>query len=183
MRRRFLEYIDREIQHASHKRPARIIAKMNALEDTEIIEALYRASQAGVDIDLIVRGFCCLKPGVEGLSERIRVCSIIGRFLEHSRIFWFSNDGQPDVFMGSADWMSRNLSHRVEAATPVETPALARRIEEILNIMLADQRQAWDLSGDGMWTLRQPREASSQIGTHGLLMQLAEHRQHAGLKA
>lgn len=181
MRRRFLEMINREIQHARDQHPARIIAKMNALEDMEIIEALYRASQAGVDIDLIVRGFCCLKPGVEGLSDRIHVCSIIGRFLEHSRMFWFLNGGQPDVFMGSADWMSRNLSHRVEAATPVETPALARRIEEILNIMLTDWRQAWDLSPQGAWIQRQPLDAATELGTHALLMELAEHRQHSGL--
>jgi polyphosphate kinase len=183
MRRRFLELIDHEIQHAKNNRPARIIAKMNALEDTEVIEALYRASQAGVDIDLIVRGFCCLRPGVEGLSDRIRVCSIIGRFLEHSRIFWFLNDGQPKVFMGSADWMSRNLSHRVEAATPVETPALARRIEEILQIMLSDYRQAWDLSMQGTWTQRNPQNTSADIGTHAKLMELAEHRQQSVLTA
>jgi polyphosphate kinase len=181
MRKRFLDHIDREIQHAAAGRPARIIAKMNALEDVEIIDALYHASQAGVEIDLIVRGFCCLKPGVPGLSDRIRVCSIIGRFLEHSRMFWFQNGGKPEVFMGSADWMSRNLSHRVEAAVPVETPALTHRIEEILHIMLADQRQAWDLGPTGVWTQRQPTGESCQPGTHALLMELTEHRQHTSL--
>ncbi len=180
MRRRFLELIEREIQHASTGLPARIIAKMNALEDSETIETLYRASQHGVRIDLIVRGFCCLRPGVPGLSENIRVQSIIGRFLEHSRMFWFQNDTRPEVFMGSADWMSRNLSHRVEAAVPIETPALLARIREILDIMLGDQRQAWDLMPDGNWVQRQPDPQVAHPGSHAALIELTEHRQHAG---
>src|SRR3954463_15715291 len=97
---------------------------MNALEDVEVIQALYRASQAGVKIDLIVRGFCCLRPGMPGVSDNIRVISIVGQFLEHSRIYYFRNDGKEEIYMGSADWMSRNLSHRVEAAVPIEDSAL-----------------------------------------------------------
>ncbi len=179
MRRRFREMIQREAAHAQAGRPARIIAKMNALEDAEIIDALYRASQAGVKIDLIVRGFCCLRPQVPGLSDNIRVISIVGRFLEHSRIFYFHNDGMEEMFMGSADWMSRNLSHRVEAATPIENPLLSQRIREILDIMLADNRQAWDLAADGTWTQRHPAADEPERGSQTRLMQLTIERQHA----
>jgi polyphosphate kinase len=173
MRQRFVALIEREAQHARAGRPGRIIAKMNALEDVEIIQALYKASQAGVKIDLIVRGFCCLRPGLPGLSENIRVLSIIGRFLEHSRIFCFFNHGQSEMYMGSGDWMNRNLSHRVEAATPVEDPALQARIMEILEIMLADNRQVWDLAPEGTWTQRRPAPGESDRGTHQRLMDLA----------
>ena len=145
-------------------RGARIIAKFNALEDREIIEALYKASQAGVQIDLIVRGFCCLRPGVPGLSENIRVMSVIGRFLEHSRIYYFQNggggkeeEGGEEYYLASADWMSRNLSSRVEAAVPVEDPLLQQSLHEVLQIMLEDNRQAWDLDADGLWVQAPPR--------------------------
>ncbi|MGC9260499.1 MAG: polyphosphate kinase 1 [Phycisphaerae bacterium] len=178
MRQRFREMIQRETTNAQAGEPARIIAKMNALEDTEIIESLYRASQAGVKIDLIVRGFCCLRPGVRGLSENIRVISIVGRFLEHSRIFCFYNQGREEIFMGSADWMSRNLSHRVEAATPVENAVLRQRLREILDIMLNDNRQAWDLASDGVWTQRQPAPGEPDRGSQARLMELAIQRQH-----
>ncbi len=178
MRRRFREMIQRETAHAQAGHPARIIAKMNALEDMEIIETLYRAGQAGVKIDLIVRGFCCLRPGIRGFSENIRVISIVGRFLEHSRIFWFHNNGQEEIYMGSADWMSRNLSHRVEAATPIENPVLFQRIREILDIMLSDNRQAWDLSGDGTWIQRFPAVGETPRGSQARLMELAVQRQH-----
>jgi polyphosphate kinase len=179
MRRRFQEMIQRETSHARSGQPARIIAKMNALEDTEIIESLYQASQAGVKIDLIVRGFCCLRPGSPGLSDNIRVISIVGRFLEHSRIFWFHNLGQEEIYMGSADWMSRNLSHRVEAATPIENPLLFQRVREILDIMLADNRQAWDLSPDGAWRQRHPAAGEAELASQTQLMELALQRQHA----
>jgi polyphosphate kinase len=175
MRSRFVAMIEREIENARAGRPARIIGKMNALEDTEVIQALYGASQAGVKVDLIVRGFCCLRPGLPGLSENIRVLSIIGRFLEHSRVFYFLNDGKEEYYLGSADWMNRNLSHRVEAAVPVEEPALQARLKEIFEIMLADNRQAWDLAPDGTWTQRQPGP-EGEHGTHQRLMEVTQQR-------
>src|SRR5690606_30379927 len=129
---------------------AQIIAKMNALEETEVIKALYRASQAGVQIDLIVRGFCCLRPGVPGLSENIRVTSIVDRFLEHSRIFYCSNGGMPESYCGSADWMPRNFFRRVEVVFPVVEEALKRRLhDEILLGGLADNVKAQILQPDG----------------------------------
>lgn len=176
MRDRFLKMIDREIAHARAGRQGRIIAKMNALEDAQIIEALYRASSAGVQIDLIVRGFCCLRPGVPGLSENIRVMGVIGRFLEHSRLFYFRNDGNPEFYLGSADWMTRNLSHRVEAAVPVEEQALREQLMEILEILLADNRQAWDLAPDGTWTQRRPKPNEEERGTQQVLMRLTRER-------
>jgi polyphosphate kinase len=176
MRARFIAMIDREIEHARAGRPAHIISKMNALEDTEVIQALYRASQEGVKIDLIVRGFCCLRPGMPGLSENIRVISIIGRFLEHSRVFYFLNDGREEYYLGSADWMSRNLSHRVEAAVPIEDPALKAKLKEVLEIQLNDNHQAWDLSPDGTWTQRQPAPGEEDRGTHQRLMDLTQQR-------
>ncbi len=177
MRRRFRELIERESAHARAGRPAALIAKMNALEDSEIIQTLYQAGAAGVKIDLIVRGFCCLRPQVKGLSENIRVTSIIGRFLEHSRIFWFRNNDQEEIYLASADWMSRNLSHRVEVATPIENPVLRQRVREILDIMLADNRQAWDLAADGTWTQRHPAPGEPERGSHARLMELAIQRQ------
>jgi polyphosphate kinase len=178
MRSRFIAMIDREIEHVKAGRPGggRIIGKMNALEDSEVIQALYRASQAGVKIDLIVRGFCCLRPGVPGMSENIRVISVIGRFLEHSRIYYFQNGGKEEYYLGSADWMNRNLSHRVEAAVPIEDPALQARLKEILEIMLADNRQAWDLAADGVWTQRRPAEGEPERGTHQRLLELTQQR-------
>ncbi|MGL5510032.1 MAG: polyphosphate kinase 1, partial [Microcoleaceae cyanobacterium] len=145
MRDRFLSLIKREQENAEKGLPGRIVAKMNALVDEKIIMALYAASQAGVKVDLIIRGICCLRPGVSGLSENIRVISIIGRYLEHSRIFYFYNQGEEEVFIGSADWMPRNLKRRVEAITPIQDPDLLKDIEEVLGIMLSDNRQAWEL--------------------------------------
>ncbi len=183
MRSRFIAMIEREAEHARAGRPARIIGKMNALEDIEVIQALYKASQAGVSIDLVVRGFCCLRPGVPGLSDNIRVISVVGRFLEHSRIFYFRNDGREEYFIGSGDWMNRNLSHRVEAAVPVEDPALQARLKEILDILLADNRQAWDLSPEGVWTQRRPAAGEPERGTHQRLMDLTLQRtQKANLR-
>jgi polyphosphate kinase len=156
MRRRFLEMIAREAQHAQDGKGGRIIAKMNALVDAEIIEALYKASQAGVEIDLIIRGICCLRPGVAGVSDRIRVLSIVGRFLEHSRVFYFANAGQEEYYFGSADWMPRNFDRRVEAVTPVEDASLHPRLRSLLDTCLSDNRQAWDLSSDGSYVQRDP---------------------------
>ena len=157
MKERFLELIDRESQHARAGRRARIVAKMKALVDPDVIDALYRASQAGVEIDLIVRGICCLRPALPGVSERIRVMSIIGRFLEHSRIWHFLNGGQDELYIGSADWMPRNFMRRVEAVVPVETPALQERLRSLLAACLEDNRQAWDLGADGRWIQRRPQ--------------------------
>jgi polyphosphate kinase len=156
MRQRFLEMIDREASNAKEGRPSRIIAKMNALVDPEIIEHLYLASQAGVDVDLIVRGICCLRPGVPGVSDRIRVISIVGRFLEHSRIFYFANNGQEELYFGSADWMPRNLDRRVEVIAPIDDRSLHPRVCSLLETSLSDNRTAWDLQPDGSYIQRKP---------------------------
>jgi len=169
MRAQVLGLIDRETAHAIAGRPGRIIAKMNALVDPECIEALYRASSAGVEVDLIVRGICCLRPGVPGLSERIRVISIIGRFLEHSRVWMFGNDGAPEYFFGSADWMPRNFDRRVEVVTPVANPVFQQRLQSVLDVCLADNRQAWDLQPDGSYVQRQPGERGERA-THRMLL-------------
>ena len=181
MKDRFLEMIDREIEHHRAGRPARIIAKMNSLEDRKVCRALYNASKAGVPIQLIVRGFCTLRPGVPGLSENIRVQSVIGRFLEHSRIFYFRNGAADEVdgrfYIGSADWMYRNLQTRVEATAPVEARPLRQRLWEILQVMLNDKRSAWDLQPDGSYVQRTPADPSQELGAQQRLMALA--RQHS----
>ena len=169
MKDRFFELIERESVHARAGKRARIVAKMNSLVDAEIIDALYRASQAGVDVDLIVRGICCLRPGVEGMSERIRVVSVVGRFLEHSRLFYFANGGAEEYFIGSADWMPRNFMRRVEAIVPVEDPALHLRLRSLVDLLLSDNRQAWDLHSDGTWVQRRP-DADDEHATHTLLL-------------
>ncbi|AUS99316.1 polyphosphate kinase 1 [Nostoc sp. CENA543] len=167
MRDRFLELIRREITNVQNGLTGRIVAKMNSLVDPQIITHLYEASRAGVQIDLIIRGICCLRPGLPELSENIRVISIIGRFLEHSRMYYFYNNGQEEIYIGSADWMSRNLDRRVEVITPIRDQDIAKDLQEILGIMLADNRQAWDLQGDGTYVQRRPGndcpEANSQI--------------------
>jgi polyphosphate kinase len=144
-----LEKINRECAHARAGRPARIIAKLNSLTEPAVIQALYRASRAGVDVELIVRGVCCLRPGIPGVSDRIKVRSIVGRFLEHSRVYHFENAGHQDIYCGSADWMDRNLFRRIEVAFPIESPELQRRITDELNLYLEDDCQAWALSPDG----------------------------------
>jgi polyphosphate kinase len=169
MRQRFLELIEREANFARAGTPAKIIAKMNALVDAELIEAVYSASQAGVQIDLIVRGICCLRPGVPGVSDNIRVISIVGRFLEHSRLFYFSNGGDDEFYFGSADWMPRNFDRRVEAVAPVEDRALHPRLHSLLQLCVADNRQAWELSADGSYTQRNPNGVR-EIATHQLLI-------------
>ena len=169
MRDRFLELISNETNAAREGKSAQIIAKMNALVDPGIIAALYEASQAGVDIDLIVRGICCLRPGVPGVSERIRVISIVGRFLEHSRLFYFRNSAEDRYFTGSADWMPRNLDRRVEAVTPVEDRALHPRLRALLDTCLSDNRQAWELCADGSYVQRTPGDEPERA-THRLLL-------------
>ncbi len=145
-----LKRIDREAKLARAGKPGRIIAKMNALNEPQVIRALYEASRAGVQIDLIVRGACSLRPGVPGISDNIRVRSIVGRFLEHHRVYWFGNDGAPELFCASADWMERNLLRRVETCFPILDPELAQRVfEECLQNYLLDNQQAWQLEPDG----------------------------------
>ena len=150
--------IRREIEHAKAGHGGHIIAKMNSLVDPKVIALLYEASRAGVKIELVIRGICCLIPGLPNHSETVSVISIIGRFLEHSRIFWFGNTGTPEVFIGSADWMGRNLDRRVEAVTPIEDPVLRKRIEQLLRTYLDDNRGAWEMQSDGHFMQRQPNE-------------------------
>jgi polyphosphate kinase len=152
LRQRFLGLIDREIEHAKEGRQSGIVLKLNALVDRECIDALYRASAAGVPIDLIVRGGCALIPGADGLSDRIRVRSIVGELLEHSRIWRFENAGEPNWYIGSADLMERNLDRRIEALAPVLDPALQAELDAILATMLADDRRAWTMAPDGTWS-------------------------------
>ena len=168
MRERVLELIAREAARARDGRGGRIIAKMNSLVDAATITALYEASQAGVEIDLIIRGICCLRPGVEGVSERIRVISIVGRFLEHSRLWSFGNAGAEEVFIGSADWMPRNFDRRVEVMVPVEGASLHARLRSLLGTCLMDNRQAWDLHADGSWHQRVP--TGVERATHRILI-------------
>jgi polyphosphate kinase len=157
---------------------------MNQLEDRGVMDALYRASQAGVQVDLIVRGFCCLRPGVPGLSDNIRVRSILGRFLEHSRVFWFQGgkddplDG--DFFIGSADWMYRNLQTRVEASAPIQRPEHKARLWELLSMCLEDRRQAWQMASDGTYAKVAWRDLDAAdpraVGLHARLMKMALDR-------
>ncbi len=157
--------IRREIEHANAGRGGHIIAKMNSLVDPGVIALLYEASRAGVKIELVIRGICCLIPGLPNHSKTVSVISIIGRFLEHSRIFWFGNAGASEVFIGSADWMGRNLDRRVEAVTPIEDPMLRERIEQMLRTYLDDNRGAWEMQSDGHFMQRQPNdgERNSQL--------------------
>ena len=166
--------IDREARHARRGRRARIIAKMNALTDQRVIQALYRASRSGVEIDLIVRGQTSLVPGIRGVSSRIRVRSIVGRFLEHSRIFYFENGDQPEVYLGSADWMPRNLYERVEVIFPLKDPILCERVcTEILSSYLADTRKARVLSSDGEYSRPQPTRGRYRFSVQDYLMGIA----------
>ena len=168
LRGRFLELIQREQEHAVAGRPAHIIVKMNALVDAPAIDALYDASHAGVRIDLLVRGICCLRPQMPGLSANIRVLSHIGRFLEHSRIFYFANGGAAEYYLGSSDWMPRNFDRRVEAVTPIEKQSLHERLRALFDLYLSDNRQAWELGSDGRWTQRVPLDIERPC--HQLLM-------------
>jgi polyphosphate kinase len=156
MRSRFLALLEREMEHAALGRPCGVFAKMNQLQDPDLIRALYRASMAGVPIRLNVRGLCSLRPGVPGLSENIEVFSTLGRFLEHARIYRFANAGMPEIFIGSADWMKRNLDHRVETISPVIDPALREELDLILQTYAEDNASAWDMQPDGSYVRRRP---------------------------
>ena len=172
MRDRFLELIKREIDNVQNGFSGRIVAKMNALVDPQIIFALYEASRAGVQIDLIIRGICCLRPGLPNLSDNIRVISIIGRFLEHSRIYYFYNNNQEEIYIGSADWMRRNLDRRVEVITPIKDQEIAKDLQEILGIMLADNRHAWDLQPDGRYIQRHPGDNCPEANSQKTIMSM-----------
>lgn len=172
-RLRFLQLIERETAHARAGRPARILAKMNALVDQKMIAALYEAARHGVRIDLIIRGICCLKPGVAGVSESIRVISVVGRLLEHSRAFWFRNGGDEEVYIGSGDWMPRNLDRRVEAASPILDPVHRTHLRQVLELLWSDDRQAWELGPDGVYTQRRPEPGMPDRGAQRLLIDLA----------
>jgi len=176
LRKRVIELIERTAERHSPRRPGRITLQMNSLVDAECIRALYQASQAGVEIDLIVRGICRLRPGVPGVSDNIRVRSIIGRFLEHSRIWNFANGRRREYYIGSADLMPRNLDLRVEVVTPVTDPDLTGRLQEIQDVMLADNTQAWELLEDGTWQRRQPAEGERRVATQRRLRELALRR-------
>jgi polyphosphate kinase len=184
MRDRFTELIRNEAAHARDGEHARLVVKTNSLEDPAIIRELYEAAMAGVDIDLVVRDICRLRPGVEGVSERVDVYSIVGRFLEHSRVFYFENgaavdeegtqaDAEPRYYIGSADWMTRNLDRRVEAVTPVDDPALREQLRFVLDLALADNRRVWEMDSDGSYTQRTPGD-DRVIDTQAVLMAEAE---------
>ena len=187
MKRRFLELIDEEVEFHQRGQKGRIIVKMNQLEDRSVTDALYRASKAGVSIDIICRGFCCVRPGVPKLSESIRVYSTIGRFLEHSRIFWFGRgaadplDGE--FYIGSADWMYRNLNTRVECATPIAIREHRERLWQILQMHLNDRRQQWRMASDGAYTRASTagvaEHSDALVGPHVLLMRQTFDAQHA----
>jgi polyphosphate kinase len=165
--------IEREAAHATAGRPARIVVKLNSLVEPRIIQALYAASQAGVDIDLVVRGMCALRPGVPGVSERIRVRSIVGRFLEHTRVLYFHNGGEPEVYLGSADWAERNFFRRVEVCFPILEAALRARVIDELLLYLADNQQAWELQTDGSYRRVEAGDAPALSAQQTLLERLA----------
>jgi len=172
MREAFQQRIRREAEHALRGEPARIIAKMNSLVDRTLIEELYAASQAGVRIDLIVRGICCLRPGIPGFSDRIRVISIVDRYLEHARAYYFHNNGHSEYWLASADWMPRNLDHRVEIAFPILDPRLQSQIREVLEVQLTDTSKAREIQIDGSSTRVRALEAPpirSQERLYGLV--------------
>ena len=174
LHKRIVAAIRSEAANAAEGKPARIIAKMNSLLEPAIVEELYAASQAGAKVDLIVRSVCGLRPGIPGLSDNIRVISVVGRFLEHSRVFCFHNDGADDVYLASADWMDRNFFRRIELCFPVLDPALKRRvIREGLQPYLDDNCQAWTMDSDGGYERAKPRRGRRRSAQEELLFTLA----------
>ncbi|HJQ71650.1 MAG TPA: polyphosphate kinase 1 [Blastocatellia bacterium] len=172
LRERMIALIEREISNHREGRAARIIAKVNSLTDTKIIRELYKASQAGVPIDLIVRGICALRPGVPGLSDTVTVTSIVGRFLEHSRIFYFANGGDEDVYIGSADWMMRNLDRRVELVTPIDDPRLKKHLKEVLDLCLGDNVKARRLQPEGSYERVTPADGEERLDSQARFLSL-----------
>jgi polyphosphate kinase len=173
MRNRLVALIERETKHAEQGKPARIILKLNSIVDEAIINALYDASRAGVQIDIIARGICALRPGVPGTSENIHVKSIVGRFLEHSRVYYFSNGGADDIYMGSADMMHRNLDRRVEVLVRVEARRLKRRLHEVMDLALKDNTNSWTLKQDGCWERALAGQDEVAFGLQAELMRRA----------
>jgi polyphosphate kinase len=170
LRQRLDGFIEREIQYAKEGRPAHLIFKMNALVDQRMIRALYRASQAGVKVQLLVRGICCLRPGVAGISENIEVISIVGRFLEHSRIYYFRNGGEEQVYIGSADLMPRNIDHRVEVLVPIRDPKIIRHIcDNVLAVYLSDTVKARRMLSSGSYQ-RRSGEGREKVAAQDLLI-------------
>lgn len=169
MKPHLISLIEREARHAREGKPAHILAKMNALVHPEVIRALYEASRAGVQIDLIIRGICCLRPDLPGVSENIRVISVLGRFLEHSRAFFFHNEGDEQVFISSADWMERNLDRRIEATMPIENPRHCAELRRVMDVLMNDNRQAWDMQSDGSYIQRHPALGEAERATQSVL--------------
>lgn len=168
--------IEREIARHMERSPGLIQFKMNALEDKDITKALYQASQAGVKVDLLIRDTCRLRPGIPGLSDHVRVLSIVGRFLEHTRIYYFRNGGEEEYFIGSADCMKRNLESRVEVVAPVEKPELRTLLRQVLEVQLNDRRSAWEMQPDGGYRQRRPAHDQDPRGAQEILIDLAEQR-------
>jgi polyphosphate kinase len=172
LRQGFKALIDREIEHAQAGRPARIIIKNNAVADQGMIKTLYRASQTGVKVDMVVRGVCCLRPGIPGISDRIQVRSIVGRFLEHSRIYYFLNGGEEELYIGSADLMERNLDRRVEVVCPIQDPTLKRHLRDtVLEALLSDSHRAWELQTDGRYQPVRPPEGIEPVESQRFLLE------------
>lgn len=174
LRQRCMELIDREIAFAKQGEHAHMVAKMNSLLDKEIIDKLYEASQAGVRIELIIRGICVLIPGIPGVSDNITVRSLVGRFLEHSRVFWFANGGREELYIGSADWMPRNLNDRVELMIPVRDADLCHRLKTMVNMELADNQKAHIMQSDGMW--KKEIAPADKVGAQAEFQRIAEKR-------
>jgi polyphosphate kinase len=182
LKQSLLEKIDREIKLHSQGQPGHIQMKMNALEDYDIVKGLYKATQAGVKVELIVRDTCRFRPGIPGLSESGSVISIVGRFLEHSRISYFLNGGEEEYFIGSADLMQRNLEKRVEVLTPVESPALRQELRLILDVQLGDKHNAWDMQPDGTYVRRTPDTGDTSLNCQETLIGVVERRLDAAKK-
>ena len=172
LRQGFRALVEREMEHAKAGRPARMIVKNNAVADPGIIKILYRASQAGVPIDMIVRGVCCLRPGIPGISERINVRSIVGQFLEHSRIYYFENGGAPEVYIGSADLMERNLDRRVEVLCPINDPGMRQLLRDaVLEVLLSDTDRAWTLQTEGTYVRATAPEGVPPLNSQRFLLE------------
>jgi len=182
MKKEILDRIERAVEVHSHETPSLLQFKMNALEDPKVTRALYQASRAGVKVDLLVRDSCRLRPGIPGLSETVRVVSIVGRFLEHARIFYFRVGGEEEYFIGSADAMRRNLTNRVEVLAPVEAPDLQRRLRFLLDVQLRDRRNAWEMQPDGSYVQLQPKNEDETRGSQEILMRWTERRYRQAVK-